>query len=136
MEGAYANCYSLNGKPACGPNVMYLCNAYNCCYNLTGVAVFGPNLINVADAYRSCKNLSAGNIYVYSNKIANAYGCFASKNTSRRYNIHVPATGSTLNAFLNSDILGFNITWTNVMSSNRCYYNTQYNVYIYSNTSL
>ena len=105
--------------------------AYYNCTNLTGLPVFGNNTKNMAHAYGNCKKLSAGNVYIYYNQVVNMTGCFAEKNNSRRFNIHVPANSTTLNKCLYNNslsIVNANITWT---TSGSNYYNKAYNIYIY-----
>jgi hypothetical protein len=60
--------------------------------------------------------------------------CFYGRNTSNMLNIYVPVGSTTLTTCLQSDansMFGEAVTWTNDVT-NKCYYNTQYNVYIYN----
>jgi hypothetical protein len=85
------------------------------------------------DAYFGCTNLSS-NGYFYSNKITNVRNCFHGRNTSKRLNLYVPTSSTTLTTCLSTtsstSLTGTNIAWTNDTANNR-YYNTAQNIYIY-----
>ena len=137
MRNAYSYCYNLTGSPVCGDNVTNMSYTYYNCSNLTGSPVCGNNVTNMASAYYNCRNLNAGTFYFRAKNITNIAKCFYGKNTSRRYNIHIPAGSKTLNLIYNTtnaySIVGATITWTN---SGQNFYNTTYNIYIYANSSL
>ena len=161
MVSTYCNCGNLAGSPACGPNVTnmretyYYCNkltgpavcgdnvinmyrTYAFCTNLTGSPVCGPNVTNMRETYRNCPNIGS-DVYLYSNKVTSMRNCFSGKDASKRLNVYVPITGynasyNTLNVCLTTNtysMVGANITWTNAMGTNGCYYNTAQNIYIY-----
>ena len=136
MYDAYRNCTNLTGNPVCGNNVTNMCHTYYNCHKLTGNPVCGSNVTNMYMTYYNCHKLTGNAIYIYSKNISNAAGCFYGKNNSRRYNIHVPANSTTLNTFLinnTSSLVGSTITYTN---DGTCWYNTAYNIYIYTIKSL
>ena len=110
-----------------------MCDTYYDCHNLAGSPICGKNVTSMTGTYYNCYNLS-GNGYFYSNKITNAQNCFYGRNTSNRLSLYVPANSTTLNTCLynsTSSMVGTNITWTDDTATNNCYYNTQYNIYIY-----
>jgi hypothetical protein len=87
----------------------------------------------MSEAYYRCYNLS-GNMYMYSNNVSNMKNCFYGKNNSRRYNIYAHPNTITWNTLIRSNslsLMGYSITWTNDITTNGCYYNASYNVYIY-----
>ena len=133
MCGAYSNCISLTGRPVCGNNVTDMSYAYYNCYNLTGDLVIGNNVVNIAYAYANCGRLNKP-VYIYTNNIVNATGCLYGKNNSVMLDIYLHANSNTCNTFLINNaqsLIGSPITWTNDMTTNGCYYNTAYNIYIY-----
>jgi hypothetical protein len=133
MSWAYCNCYNLTGSPVCGNNVISMYQTYCNCYNLTGSPVCGNNVIGMYGTYYNCYNLS-GNMYMYSNNVSNMKNCFYGKNNSNRYNIYAyqgTTTWNTLRINNKSSMVGANITWTDDVAANGCYYNTKYNIYIY-----
>ena len=133
MYAAYADCYNLTGSPACGNNVTNMFIAYRNCSNLTGSPVCGENVTNMYYAYSDCPNLF-GNGYFYSNKVDSIQNCFYGRNTSNHLNLYVPANSTTLNTCLynnTSSMVGASIDWTDDITTNRRYYNTKYNIYIY-----
>jgi hypothetical protein len=96
--------------------------------------VCGNNVTTMSYTYYGCQNLAANSsMYCYNPNINDFQSCFGLKNNSRRINVHVPA-GSTTNTVASynntNSIVGKNITWT-TNTSNKCYYNTAYNIYIY-----
>lgn len=133
MRNSYYNCTNLTGAPECGNNVWYMNNAYFNCKSLFGNPVIGSNVHYMSNAYRDCDNIGP-NAYVLGDIVLNAANCFMNKD-SRKLNIFVPENSSfTLNSFLvnnSQSIVGTYITWTNAMDISGCYYNTQYNTYIY-----
>ena len=138
MGESFYNCRNLIKVPMCGNNVTTMAKAYYNCINLTEVAIGGYNVSDMSQAYYNCKNIKT-NAYFFSNKVNNAQSCFASKDISKRLNIYVPQTGhtsdyNTVNTCLlanEKSLIGSNITWTNSMATNGCYYNTAQNIYIY-----
>ena len=138
MGESFYNCRNLIKVPVCGNNVTTMAKAYYNCINLTDIAIGGHNVSDMSQAYYNCKNIKT-NAYFFSNKINNAQSCFASKDTSKRLNIYVPQTGyasnyNTANTCLlanEKSLIGSNITWTNSIATNGCYYNTAQNIYIY-----
>jgi len=83
--------------------------------------------------YQKCPNLR-GNSYFYSPNVANAQSCFYGRNTAnilRIYTVKNSTTMSTLLVNNASSLVGATITWTDDTATNGCYYNTQYNIYIY-----
>ena len=134
MTETYYECTNLTGNPVCGDNVIAMDWTYYNCYNLTGVPVCGYNVNSMFQTYYNCRNLSS-NAYFYSNKITYAVECFGERNTDKRLNLYVPENSTTLTTCLcdssSSSLTGTDITWTNDMSTNRCYYNTAQNIYIY-----
>ena len=135
MSSVYMDCKNLTGSPVCGYNVERIDGAYQNCSNLTGSPVCGPKVTNLYYAYDNCPNLSSGNAYFYSNNITTVFRCFGNKNTSNRLNIYLPDKSVSLNCCLENkagySIVGGEVKWTNDVSANGYYYNTQYNVYIY-----
>ena len=106
-------------------------SAYDGCTNLT-TAVCGDKVTNMSSAYRGCTNIQ-GDTYFYSSNISSIGDCFYNRNTSNMLNIYVQENSTTMNTCLinNADsITGSAITWTND-STNKRYYNTQANIYIY-----
>lgn len=133
MYGTYSNCNKLTGSPVCGSNVTDMGYTYSSCYNLTGSPVCGDNVIHMYRTYENCYNLS-GNSYFYSPQVANVGYCFYNRNTSSKLSLYVPSNSTTLTTCLiNNDysMVGKNITWTDDITTNGCYYNTEYNIYIY-----
>jgi hypothetical protein len=133
MDMTYYNCRNLTGSPVCGLNVADMNNAYSYCYNLTGSPVCGNRVFDMSYTYYCCYNLS-GNMYIYSDIILNVKKCFYGKNNSRRYNIYAHPNTETWNTLLVNNsysLVGYNITWTNDITTNGCYYNAIYNIYIY-----
>ena len=135
----YRNCRNLTGSPVCGNNVTDMGAAYFGCYNLTGPAICGPNVVDMYYTYADCPNIGS-NAYFLSNKVKNVRQCFEGKDRTRMLNIYVPITGvnssyNTLNCCLfntsSKSLTGTSISWKNVMSTNNCYYNASYNIYIY-----
>lgn len=115
-------------------------SAYENCSKLT-TAIVGPAAINISYAYSNCP-LIKGNAYVFSKNLytgANAKrksvrGCFFGRDNSNMLNIYVPKGCNTAYSFreryANGSITSTNITWTN-STTNNCFYNTQYNIYVY-----
>ena len=138
MRESFYNCRNLTKVPMCGNNVTTMTKAYYNCINLTEAAIGGNNVSDMSQAYYNCKNIKT-NAYFFSNKVNNAQSCFALKDTSKRLNIYVPQTGyasgyNTVDTCLltnEKSLIGSNITWTNSMATNGCYYNTAQNIYIY-----
>ena len=138
MRESFYNCGNLTKVPMCGNNVTTMTKAYYNCINLTGTAIGGNNVSDMSQAYYNCKNIKT-NAYFFSNKVNNAQSCFALKDTSKRLNLYVPQTGyasgyNTVDTCLltnEKSLIGSNITWTNSMATNGCYYNTAQNIYIY-----
>jgi hypothetical protein len=133
MIWTYCGCKNLTGSPVCGNKVTNMYCTYSNCTNLTGSPICGINVTNVYRAYEDCPNL-ASNGYFYSANISSVYRCFSNRNTETYLNLYVPANSTTLNTVLintSYSLLGTPITWTNDIAENRCYYNTQYNIYIY-----
>jgi hypothetical protein len=138
MFGAYDSCYSLTGSPVCGPNVIDMTYAYYNCQKLTGPSIVNKNVQNLYSTFKDCINLQ-GNLYVASNKVNRADYCFNGRSMDNRLNIYIPTNGhsetaNSLNTFLiakgSTSIVGTNISWE-YDSSNKCYYNTYCNIYIY-----
>ena len=71
-----------------------------------------------------------------SNSITNAVGFLYSSNNSLRKNIFVPSTGTTYTEFTRNgagnSITNYAMTWSK-NTSNKCTYNSAYNIYIYNN---
>ena len=135
MAYAYASCINLTGSPVCGPSVEDMAYAYSDCLNLTGDIACEKNVINMCGTYYNCTNLFNNDVYLYSNKINNIANCFYGKNNSTMLNIHLYANGynsthNTLNSCLTQPLAGNLISWTND-ATNRRYYNTSYNIYLY-----
>jgi hypothetical protein len=105
--------------------------AYDGCTNLTGSPVCGEKVEQMGSAYARCENLSS-NGYFYSKNVKSALGCFT-RTSTKRLNLYVPANSATMTTMLNttSSITGSYMTWTDDMTTNGCYYNTYYNIYIY-----
>lgn len=107
--------------------------AYKDCHNLTGSPVCGKNVTGMAYTYYNCTNLH-GNAYFYSNSVSNVVNCFYGRNVSNRLNIYVHSGSTTNTTVLYNDsksLVGSPITWVDDYSTNGCYYNTSYNIYIY-----
>ena len=133
MSWAYWACSNLTGRAVCGNNVTNMYCAYEGCYKLSGSAVIGPNVTNASYAYANCYNLSSKAI-VYSNQVYDMRGCFSNRNTATRLDVYLPAEGATLQNSLYNDyrsIVGTDIEWTNDVTTNGCYYNTAFNIYLY-----
>ena len=133
MTSTYYNCCNLTGSPVCSNNVIDMSEAYRNCYNLTGSPVCGNNVTNMYGAYYGCSNLTS-NGYFYSNNISNMESCFGNRNTSTYLNLYLPSNSTSLTtALINNtfSLVGMEITWTDDTATNNCYYNTQYNIYIY-----
>jgi hypothetical protein len=133
MSCTYENCYKLIGFPVCGNKVTSMFMTYANCYNLTGSPVCGNNVTDMSWTYFGCFNLSAGSIYMRSNNISSAWGCFSGKNNFNRYNIYAhpnTTTWNTLSINNSSSLVGTFITWTNDTTTGG-FYNTTYNIYIY-----
>ena len=100
--------------------------AYRWCSNLSGNPACGPKVTNMAYTYGDCPNIY-GDGYLYN--VTNAVSCFAGRNTSRRLNIYtyIPTT------FTSQNITGSALTWTED-TTNKCWYNTTANIYVYQLT--
>ena len=132
MSNAYFRCSNLTGSPVCGDNVTNMVNTYSNCYNLTGSPVCGNKVIDMSYAYYYCRNLT-GSMYCHNENIVSFHNCFYGRNNYNRINVYVPINSTTNKSILVSDsnsIIGNSITWTSNVS-NKCYYNTSYNVYVY-----
>lgn len=134
LTSTYMSCLNLTGPPATSNLVKDMYQTYYGCRNLTGTAVCGSNCTTMDRAYSGCCNIY-GNGYFYSNKINSVANIFYNRNTLNRFNLYLPSTGISLNTFItktgkNSPV-GSTLTWTNDMENSGCYYNTQYNFYIY-----
>ena len=131
MHNAYTNCINLT-TAACGEKVESMYGSYRDCTNLT-TAVCGNSVIYIHEAYQNCPNIQ-GNAYFYSTGITTAHKCFEGRNVSNNLSIYVPANSTTLTTILSTDnansLVGADITWEND-TTNNCYYNTDYNIYIY-----
>ena len=133
MLETYADCSNLTGNPVCGNNVTNMYDTYGNCFNLTGSPICGINVTNMYYTYFDCSNL-ASNGYFYSNNISNMHNCFWNWPNTRYLNLYLPANSTSLTTALTnntSSLVGANITWTDDLATNNCYYNTQYNIYIY-----
>jgi hypothetical protein len=106
-------------------------STYHNCRNLT-TAVCGPNVISMASAYGYCSNLQ-GNVYFYSDNIANISHCFEGRGGENRLNLYTTENSTTYKQLKITDyysIVAHNITW-NYNTTSKCYYNTTDNIYIY-----
>ncbi len=137
MSGAYDHCYNLTGSPVCGDNVTDMSYSYYGCNNLTGSPVCGNNVTKMSATYYNCQNLHS-NGYFYSNNITNVGGCFGKKDNSKRLNVYIPDTGTTLNTIINNTASTNSITWENIewtydntFPVDAHYYNTAQNIYVY-----
>ena len=138
MSYTYMNCMNLTGSPVCGDNVTIMSGTYLNCYNLTGSPVCGNNVTSMYYAYTSCYNLT-GNGYFYSSKLNEIDNCFYGRNTNNQLSLYVPSNSTTLTTCLinnRKSMVGENITWTDDITANGCYYNTAYNIYIYPVTNV
>ena len=107
--------------------------AYCNCYNLTGSPACGENVTNMQGTYSNCKNLY-GNSYFYSSNVSAVQNCFYGRNTANILRIYTVKNSTTMTTLLKNDatsLVGATITWTDDTATNGCYYNTQYNIYIY-----
>ena len=130
MYSAYRNCTNLT-TAVCGDNVTDMSSAYDNCKSLT-TAVCGPNVTRMSYAYNNCTNIQ-GDTYFYQPNISSIGRCFYNRNTSNMLNIYVQENSKTMNTCLISNtysLTGSAITWTND-STNKRYYNTSANIYIY-----
>ena len=133
MMNAYDSCYNLTGSPVCGNNVTDMSSTYAKCSNLTGSPICGDNVTNMLSAYKNCYNL-ASNAYFYSNQITNVMNCFYGWPNTKYLNLYIPVNSTSLTTALISNtysMVGAEITWTDDVATNGCYYNIQYNIYIY-----
>jgi hypothetical protein len=138
MRQSFYNCRNLTKAPMCGNNVTTMDQAFFSCSNLKVPATIGFNVTTSWMTYCNCYNIGA-NAYFFSHKVNNAQSCFGLRDTSKRLNIYVPQQGysssyNTLGTCLytnDSSLIGQNITWTNDITTNGCYYNTAQNIYIY-----
>ena len=133
MRQTYYSCYNLTGSPVCGENVTSMDYTYYNCYNLTGSPVCGNNVTSMYGTYYNCYNL-ANTGYFYSSKVNSVKNCFYKRDTSKQLSLYVPENSTTLTTCLTANsysLVGQSITWTNDMTTNNCYYNTTYNIYIY-----
>jgi len=130
-RGTYEYCTNLT-TAVCGDKVTDMKWTYVGCENLA-TAVCGPSVVNAYSTYWNATNIR-GNAYFYSPNITNAVGLFGgNRNTANRLNVYIPTNSTTLNHFQKSDttsIVEAIITWSN-NTANNCFYNTQYNIYIY-----
>ena len=136
MRNAYRNCINLTGSPVCGNNVTNMKRTYDGCSNLTGCPICGPNVTSMEDTYNGCINLSC-NAYFYSKYLNGIRNCFYIRNTSAPLRVYVPMNSKTFhtvyhrNIYSDYSLIGREITWTDDMLTNNCYYNTTYNLYLY-----
>jgi hypothetical protein len=133
MRNTYSNCSNLTGSPVCGEYVIDMNYAYSNCSNITGSPICGKSVGTMNHAYYGCVNLSS-NGYFYSNYIYDVNGCFGYRTTLNRINLYVSSNSKTLNTCLCNNTASMvcgKITWTDDTATNGCYYNTQYNIYIY-----
>lgn len=153
LDGAYWKCINLI-TPACGPNVEDMSMAYQNCTNLTSAvcgekvqdfaaayancskltrAVFGPNVTSISSSYYNCRGIQ-GNTYISSNNVYTVASCFYNRHTGNMLNIYVHDNSKTLTSLLISNIyslVGRTMNWRNDIT-NKCYYDSGYNIYIYS----
>jgi hypothetical protein len=132
MYRTYDNCINLTGSPVCGNNVTSMSETYYNCRNLTGNPVCGNNVTHMYGTYWNCINIT-GSLYMYSHNVSNMYRCFHGKDKSRILNIYVLENSISLNTCLKGDMVqdGYVAKWTDDLSTNGCYYNTYWNIYIY-----
>lgn len=133
MNNTFKNCTNLVGSPVCGNNVVSMSGTYYNCQNLTGSPVCGNNVTSMYNAYSNCRNLH-GNSYFYSSNVQSVDYCFCERNVSNMLSIYAPQNSTTLLTLLTnntSSLVGSEITWTDDTTTNGCYYNTAYNIYIY-----
>ena len=133
MSNTYYYCSSLTGSPVCSDKVTTMYNTYVNCLSLTGSPVCGNNVTNMYGTYSGCSNLK-GNGYFYSPKVNAITNCFRGRNTNNQLSLYVPSSSTTLTTCLinnTSSMVGNTITWTDDTATNGCYYNTEYNIYIY-----
>ena len=79
-------------------NITDIKHAFHDCSNLTGIIPNIPNSVtDISDVFNSCYNLSSSNVYIHSNNITNAYGCFYGMGNTM--NIYVHANTRTYNTF-------------------------------------
>ena len=126
-----SSCINLINRAICGDKVTYMVYVYQNCTNLT-TAVCGNNVTNMSYAYNNCTNIQ-GDTYFYQPNISSIGRCFYNRNTSNMLNIYVQENSKTMNTCLISNtysLTGSAITWTND-STNKRYYNTSANIYIY-----
>ena len=129
MYQVYWNCANLTGSPVCGIKVTNMSNTYYNCYSLTGAPICGPQVKDMINTYWNCSNL-LGNMYMYSNNVANTNNMLYGHNASNIINIYTYA-GSTTNRTLYSNKVGCG-AWTLDATNNR-YYNAANNIYVYYN---
>jgi hypothetical protein len=83
------------------------------------------------NTYENCP--IQGNVYIYPASITNISGCFKGRPTTNMLNIYALNGSSALTKLKwtnTKSILGTTVTWTED-TTNKCFYNTTQNVYIY-----
>ena len=84
----------------------------------------------MVNTYYNCTNIH-GDAYLYN--VTNVCNCFYGRNTSNRLNIYTYKPTTFTNYTNAMSVVGATITWT-ADSTNNCWYNTQYNIYVYKLT--
>lgn len=154
MSSTYYECARLTGPPVCGNNVINMIGTQCCVLDLKPPYIVGPSVLYADSAQKGGSSPSIceiedgrfpiismtttysnlyGNAYIYSSVVESAQNCFGYRNANNMLNIYVPANSTSLTTFLNTtnSIVENSCEWINDITNNR-YYNTQYNIYIYS----
>ena len=89
MGWAFEWCTNLINAPVIPNSVTNMMGTFNCCYNINTAPVIPDNVTIMMNTFYSCNNL-AGNIYIKSFNVTNAYRCFYF--TTNTKNVYIPFT--------------------------------------------
>ena len=88
------NCFNLHNAPALPNTLNYMGSTFGHCTNITTAPNIPASVTNMYGTFDSCTNLT-GDIYIYSENIANAQKCF--NNTSTTKNVYIPFQNGGVN---------------------------------------
>ena len=98
MDSTFYGCISLSNIGDLPNGLLSLAQTFYNCTNLINVPNIPSTVTTMRNTFQNCINLQ-GNIYVYSNNITCAYGCFDGHNNSYSVNVYAHAETTTYNTF-------------------------------------
>lgn len=131
MANTFYRCSNFNQPVTLPSNLTSVPQTFMHCNRFDQPVVIPNKVTSLWNSFANCPNMQ--NITILSPNVNYLAGMVRNTNNSVRLNIHVPAgsiTNTTI-AYTNTySVIGNTITWT-TDSTNRCRYNSVYNIYVY-----